>query len=78
MGYRLGSALVLLGMLSLVVFLVTFSNQQGDVLTLLLGAALSALGLILRRKNAPPTRREAMRFRTLRRLFGAGDDDQPT
>ena len=76
MGYRLGSALILLGMLSLVVFLVTFSNGQGDVLTLLLGAALSALGLILRRRNAASTRREAMRFRTIRRLLGTGDDDQ--
>lgn len=75
MGYRLGSALVLMGLLALVVFLVTFTNQQGDVMTLVLGAALSALGLILRRRNAPPTRREAKRFRTLRRLLGAGDDD---
>jgi cytochrome c biogenesis protein CcdA len=75
MGYRLGSALVLMGLLALVVFLVTFTNQQGDVMTLVLGAALSALGLILRRRNAPPIRREAKRFRTLRRLLGAGDDD---
>lgn len=75
MGYRLGSALILLGTLTLVVFLVTLSSQQEDVRTLILGAALSAIGLLIRRRTAPPTKREAMRFRTVRRMLGMLDEE---
>jgi hypothetical protein len=59
----------------LVVFLVTFSNQQEDVRTLIMGAALSASGLLIRRRTAPPTRAEAMRFRTIRRLLGMLEEE---
>ena len=72
MGARLGTALVLLGLICLVVFLVTFSIQQADVSTLLLGAGLSALGLLLRRRS-PKVR--SSRFHTLRKLMGEEEED---
>ncbi len=78
MGLRAGSALVLLGLIALVVFLVTFSVDQADVRVLVLGAGLSALGLVLRRRSARVERRVTERFRTLRRLLGRADEpDEP-
>lgn len=73
---RAGSAFVLLGVIALVVFLVTFSIGQVDVLLLLLGAALSALGLVLRRRAARLESRSSSRFHTLRRVLGRPPDDQ--
>jgi hypothetical protein len=72
MTYRLGSALILIGLIILIVFLLGLSVRQGDVRALLGGAALCALGLLLRRRSvrsaAPPAR-----FRLLRRALGRGD-----
>jgi len=69
MSFRLGSALILVGLIVLSVFLLGLTVQQGDVRALLGGAALCALGLILRRRAAraasPPGR-----FRMLRRALG--------
>jgi len=72
MTFRLGSALILIGLLALVVFLLGMSVQQADLRLVLGGAALCALGLILHRRAArdaasPP------RFRLLRRALGRGD-----
>lgn len=75
MGYRLGSALALLGVLLLIVFLVTMTIQQEDVRTLLAGAGLAALGLALRRRNRPPRSPESLRFRALRDLFGGRPEE---
>jgi hypothetical protein len=69
MALRFGSALVLLALILLVIFLLTASIGQGDPLVLALGAALAALGLLIRKRG----RRggvQAARFRTLRRLLG--------
>lgn len=69
MTFRLGSALILIGLLMLVIFLLSMSVQQLDLRLLLGGAALGALGLLLHRHAArsqpPPTR-----FRLLRRVLG--------
>ena len=78
MGLRAGSALTLLGLIALMVFLVTFSVDQADVRVLVLGAGLSALGLVLRRRSARMERRASERFRLLRRLLGRADEpDEP-
>jgi len=74
MGLRAGSALVLLGLIALTVFLVTFTVDQADVRVLVLGAGLAALGLVLRRRSARAERRVSERFRTLRRLLGRSDE----
>ena len=74
MGLRAGSALVLLGLIALMVFLVTFTVDQADVRVLVLGAGLGALGLVLRRRAARGARRVSERFRTLRRLLGRSDE----
>lgn len=67
--HRLGSALVLIGIIILVVFLVTGSIGQGDMRLLLAGAALSLLGLRLRRRP-PEEDQEPRRFRAIRRMLG--------
>jgi hypothetical protein len=68
-GYRLGSAFILLGLILLTIFLVTFSAEQEDPLMLMAGAGLSVIGLALRRHFA--ARAASARFRTLRRLLGS-------
>lgn len=68
MAYRFGLALILVGLISLMVFAVTFLNQEGDVRTLLFGASLCALGLMIRRRIARRNRIEAGRFRMFRRF----------
>jgi hypothetical protein len=72
MTFRLGSALILIGLLALVVFLLAMTVQQADVRLLLGGAALCALGLLLHRRAARAQASPA-RFRTLRRALGRGD-----
>ena len=47
---RLGNALVLIGLIVLVVFLITFSGGVADLRTLLAGAGLAIAGLVLRRR----------------------------
>jgi len=69
MSFRLGSALILVGLIVLSVFLLGLTVQQGDVRALLGGAALCALGLILRRRAARAAASPA-RFRMLRRALG--------
>jgi O-antigen/teichoic acid export membrane protein len=76
MAARAGSALVLVGLIALVVFLVMFSAGDANVLLLVGGAATSALGLIVRRRASRRPRAEATRFRTLRRVFGHRSPDE--
>lgn len=66
---RLGSALILIGIVLMVIFLVTSTVGQENLLTLLTGAAVSGLGLLLRRRQPPP--QDPGRFQTLRRLLGS-------
>ena len=70
---RLGSALILLGLIALVVFAITLPGGP-DVRTLLLGAGLGALGLLLRRRSPAP-RTEEGRFATLRKVIGRRPPD---
>jgi hypothetical protein len=68
MTFRLGSALILIGLLALVVFLLGMTVQQPDVRLLLGGAALCALGLLLHRRAAR-AQASSGRFRTIRRAL---------
>jgi hypothetical protein len=68
--YRLGSALILIGLILLIVFLVTYQEDNLDPSTLLAGAGLCILGLIFHRRgrtrhDTPPTR-----FRAVRKILG--------
>ena len=58
MAHRLGSAFVLLGVILLTLFVVTFAAEQGDPLTLLAGADASANREMLRAitESLPETR----------------------
>ena len=71
---RLGSALVLLGLITLVVFAITLPDGP-DVRTLVLGASLAALGLLLRRQSPRPAENEEGRFATLRKVLGRRPTD---
>lgn len=72
---RLGSALVLIGLIMLIVFLIMFSAGTSDMFLLLGAALVSTLGLLLRRRAARLDRHEAQRFRTLRHLLEAHPPD---
>jgi archaellum biogenesis protein FlaJ (TadC family) len=65
---RLGNALVLIGLIVLVVFLITFSAGLADMRALLAGAGLAIAGLVLRRRGLP-SREESSRFVTMRRVL---------
>ena len=73
---RFALALILIGLITLMVSVTTYMNQEGDVRSLLLGASLCALGLILRRRVARRERAESGRFRMLRRFSERGEDDE--
>jgi len=68
MASRFGAALILIGLISLVVFILTFQINQPEVMALLLGASLTALGLIIRRRAARNAKHRSARFQTLQRL----------
>ncbi len=74
---RAGNALVLVGVIALVVFLVMLSGGRTDILLLIGGAAICALGLLLRRLEARRERAQGSRFHTLRRVLGREDDTPP-
>jgi len=57
MASRFGAALILIGLISLVVFILTLQ-------------ILTALGLVIRRSAARNAQRRTARFHTLRRLRG--------
>lgn len=76
MPHRLGAAFVLLGVIVLTIFLVTLAAGQGDLLMLVAGAALSALGLLLRRRSAARRPTRSGRFRTLRKLLGSEEPEE--
>jgi hypothetical protein len=72
---RLGSALILIGLVVMVVYWVSSTIGQGSALTLLAGAACSLVGLWLRRRALARSTGETGRFRTLRRLMTPPDAD---
>jgi cytochrome c biogenesis protein CcdA len=65
---RLGTAFLFVGVIVLVVFVITFSADQADLRTLLAGAGLAILGLVLRRRGAP-AEAESSRFVTMRKVL---------
>jgi len=65
---RLGNALVLIGLIVLVVFLITFSSGIADLRTLLAGVGLAIAGLVLRRRGRPAYEGSS-RFVTMRRML---------
>ena len=76
MSKRFGNALILIGTLLLIVFLLTMQVGQSELAVLVLGAALSALGLLLRiRARRREARQSRERFRVLRRLEGVSEAD---
>lgn len=75
MMYRMGSALILLGVITLTVFLVTFFGGQFNAKVLLVGCGLCTLGLILHRRHAPE-KVESGRFQTMRHLLGRSQEDE--
>ncbi len=74
--YRLGSALILIGLILLVVFLVTY--QDGSVLssTLLAGSGLCIVGLLFRRRGRPRYDMPPTRFRAVRKLLGKNNHEE--
>ncbi len=73
---RAGNALVLIGLIVLVVFLVMLSAGEANGLLLVGGAATSALGLLARRRGLRRERAESARFRTFRRMLGRPPHDE--
>jgi uncharacterized membrane protein len=71
---RLGSALVLIGLIVLVVFLVTSTSGQANYWVLLAGAGVCILGLRMRRRP-PEETREPARFKTVRKILTPPDED---
>jgi amino acid transporter len=70
MGTRFGLALILIGVIVLLVFLVTYSAGAGSLYALLAGSGLCLIGLWIRRLAERRMQREAGRFRALRHVLG--------
>jgi hypothetical protein len=72
---RFAAALILIGLILLTVFVMTMQVEQADIRVLLLGATISGLGLLLRRRAVRRSNRTSGRFSTLRRLRGTREED---
>lgn len=72
---RFAAALILIGIILLTVFVMTLQVDQADIRVLLLGAAISGLGLLLRRRAARRRKSRSGRFSTLKRLRGISEED---
>lgn len=67
MVHRFSLALILIGVIALLVYIISASNQEGDPQLLLIGACISLIGLLLRRRAIHSRASQAQRFRLLRR-----------
>jgi archaellum biogenesis protein FlaJ (TadC family) len=67
--FRLGSAFVLIGLILLIVYLVTFNTQPMDPRILVAGSGLCIIGLVFRRRAAARSRPTHHRFHTVRKLL---------
>ena len=67
MAHRLSLALILIGAITLLVYITSASNQEGDPQVLLVGAGMCLIGLLLRRRAIRSRASQAQRFRLLRR-----------
>jgi hypothetical protein len=74
--YRLGSALILIGLILLVVFLVTYQESTVDSSTLLAGSGLCIVGLLFRRRGRPRKEMPPTRFRTVRKFLGKANHEE--
>jgi hypothetical protein len=75
MMYRFGTALILLGVIALTIFVVTLSGDQSDYRVLLAGCLLCVVGLLLHRRHAP-ARTDSGRFQTMRQLFSRSQQEE--
>lgn len=73
---RLAAALILIGIIVLTVFVMTLQVGQSDLRVLLIGAAISGIGLLIRRRAVRRRKRSSGRFSTLKRLRGIEEEDQ--
>ena len=73
---RLGTALVLLGVITLAVFWLTLTISQQNLWVFILGGMLSVAGLWLRRRGLASQPGREPRFRTLRRLLGGKKEEK--
>jgi len=71
---RLGTALILVGIIAMVVFLLTYQVQEADLNVLLFGVGASLFGLLFRRRGARQSARQSTRFQMLRRFKDGGED----
>jgi hypothetical protein len=76
--YRFSLALILIGTISLIVFALTASVQQGEPSVLFIGASLCILGLLILRRIRRQRRSRADRFRILQRLSGKKRERDPS
>ncbi len=76
LGFRLGSAFILIGLIVLTVYLLNFAVEHDDPLLLLVGLMISLIGLLLRRRAASRAKQRSTRFHTVRRLLGWRVDEQ--
>jgi len=67
MAHRFSLALILIGLITLLVYITSATNQEGDPQALLVGACISLIGLLLRRRAIRSRAQQAQRFRLLRR-----------
>lgn len=76
MASRFGLVLILFGVIALTIFVITFRVGQGDVRYLLVGALLSAFGLVIRRAAARNQEMRAERFQLVRRMRSGGEEEE--
>jgi hypothetical protein len=75
-GIKLVAALILMGTIASIVFVVMLSQGQFDMTTLLLAASLLGLSILLRRRERPHQIQPSSRGRLLRRLLGREHEEQ--
>lgn len=67
--YRLGSALILIGLILLIIFVVTYQEGEAQTNTLFAGAGLCIVGLLFHRRGRPRHDPPPARFRAVRKLL---------
>jgi hypothetical protein len=75
-GFKLAAALLLMGAIALILFVVMISRGQFDLTSLLLAVSLLGLGLLLRRRTRRYRDHASGRGRLLRRLLGRNEEPQ--
>jgi len=75
-GFRIGSAFILIGVIALTVYLLGFSIGQSESGLLLTGLVLSLAGLIIHRSSAARSKRRSTRFQSVRRLMGGEQEEE--